>query len=198
MTATKPRRRPKQERSRAMVDAIMEATAQVLVEEGYDNASTNRIAKRAGVSVGSLYQYFPDKKALVSELAHRHVREQTRLIALALEQTGKKPLPELVRGVLRGVTAAHGLNPALHKVLVEQSPVGAIQELLLGIEVVVRGYIERHRDEVRLEDPEIAAFLLVTLVDAALCRAVLYCPELLDGERLPDAMTDLILRYTRE
>ena len=198
MTATKPRRRPKQERSRAMVDAIMEATAQVLIEQGYDNASTNRIAKRAGVSVGSLYQYFPDKKALVSELAHRHVQEQTRLIALALEQTGKKPLPELARGVLRGVTAAHGPNPALHKVLVEQSPVGAIQELLLGIEVVVRGYIERHRDEVRVKDPEIAAFLLVTLVDAALCRAVLYRPELLDGERLPDAMTDLILRYTRE
>ena len=198
MNDTKSRRRPKQERSKVTVDAILQATAQVLVEDGYDNASTNRIARRAGVSVGSLYQYFPDKKTLVSELARRHVQEQTRLIVHALEQTGQKPLPELARGVLRGVTAAHGLNPALHKVLVEQSPVGAIQELLRGVEVVVRGYIEKHCDEVRVRDPEIAAFLLVTLVDAALCRAVLYRAELLDGERLPDAMTDLILRYTVE
>ena len=66
------RRTPKQERARATVDAILEATAQLLVAEGTGRVSTNRIAKRAGVSVGTLYQYFPDKNAII-----RAVGEQT-------------------------------------------------------------------------------------------------------------------------
>jgi AcrR family transcriptional regulator len=181
-----------------MVDAILEATAQVLIEDGYDAASTNRIAKRAGVSVGSLYQYFPNKKSLVSELAHRHVRSQVELITTTLKLTGEVPLDELSRDLLRGVNAAHQVNPELHKVLVEQAPVGAMEELLMGIETVVRGYIERNLDTLRVEDPEMAAFILVTLVDSAMCRAVLHRPHLLQGDRLPDAMTDLIMRFTKE
>ena len=67
-TRTAPRKKPKQERSQATVDAILVATARVLCETGYDRASTNRIALAAGVSVGSLYQYFPSKEALVAAL----------------------------------------------------------------------------------------------------------------------------------
>ena len=180
-----------------MVDAILDATAQVLIEDGYDAASTNRIAKRAGVAVGSLYQYFPNKKSLVSELAQRHVRSQVDLITQTLTLTGEVPLDVLSRDLLRGVNAAHQVDPELHKVLVEQAPVGAMEELLMGIETVVRGYIERNLDALRVEDPEMAAFILVTLVDSAMSRAVLHRPHLLQGDRLPDAMTDLILRFTK-
>ena len=67
-----PRRLPRQQRSQALFDAILEATAQVLVEHGYAGANTNLIAERAGVSVGSLYQYFPNKDALVAALHERH------------------------------------------------------------------------------------------------------------------------------
>jgi AcrR family transcriptional regulator len=63
---TKPRKSAAQERSRATVDALVEATARILVKEGFDKASTNRIAAVAGVSIGSLYQYFPSKEALVA------------------------------------------------------------------------------------------------------------------------------------
>src|SRR5215469_493144 len=63
---TNPRKLASQERSRATVDALLEATARILLKEGYDKASTNRIAEVAGVSIGSLYQYFPSKEALVS------------------------------------------------------------------------------------------------------------------------------------
>src|SRR3954466_5834980 len=70
---TNPRRRPRQARAQATVEAIVRATARVLVEEGYDRASTNRIAQAAGVSIGSLYQYFPSKEALVAALVESHV-----------------------------------------------------------------------------------------------------------------------------
>jgi len=63
---TSPRKKPRQERSVATVEVILDATARVLCSTGYDRASTNRIAMSAGVSVGSLYQYFPSKEALVA------------------------------------------------------------------------------------------------------------------------------------
>ncbi|WP_353957073.1 helix-turn-helix domain-containing protein [uncultured Ornithinimicrobium sp.] len=68
--AQNPRKQPQQRRSRATVDKILAAAAQVLAEEG-DGATTDRIAARAGVSIGSLYQYFPNKGALMLELARR-------------------------------------------------------------------------------------------------------------------------------
>ena len=70
--ATKPRKHASQERSRATVDALIEATARILVREGFDKASTNRIAEVAGVGVGSLYQYYPGKEALVAAVIDRH------------------------------------------------------------------------------------------------------------------------------
>src|SRR3981081_4433777 len=72
---TKPKRHASQERSRATVDALIEATARILVREGFDRASTNRIAEVAVVSVGSLYQYYPGKEALVAAVIDRHNRE---------------------------------------------------------------------------------------------------------------------------
>ena len=63
---TNPRKTASQSRSRATVDALVEATARVLVRQGYDRASTNKIAAAAGVSIGSHYQYFPSKEALVA------------------------------------------------------------------------------------------------------------------------------------
>ena len=72
---TNPRKSASQERSRATVDALLEATARVLLKEGYDRASINRIAEVAGVSIGSLYQYFPSKEALVAAVIDRHTRE---------------------------------------------------------------------------------------------------------------------------
>ena len=64
-----PRKQPKQERSQATVEAILTATAHILTEDGYDRLTTNRVAERAGVSIGSLYQYFPHKDALIFALA---------------------------------------------------------------------------------------------------------------------------------
>lgn len=67
-TSKNPRKSPSQPRSRATYLAILEATAHILEAEGLDAANTNRIADRAGVSIGSLYQYFPGKTAIFAEL----------------------------------------------------------------------------------------------------------------------------------
>src|SRR5208282_4089553 len=81
---TNPRKLASQERSRSTVDALLEATARILVKEGYDRASTNRIAELAGVSIGSLYQYFPSKEALVAAVIDRHTQEVSEVTRKAL------------------------------------------------------------------------------------------------------------------
>src|SRR3954467_13893386 len=95
--AKKPRKRASQERSRATVAALVEATARILVNEGFDRASTNRIAEVAGVSVGSLYQYFPCKEALVLAVIERHNLDIMQVVGEALAEMESLPLEEAVR-----------------------------------------------------------------------------------------------------
>src|ERR1700741_1567619 len=119
---TRPRKNAVQERSRATVDAVLAAPARVLVKDGYDRASTNRIAAAAGVSIGSLYQYFPSKEALVAELLDRHCAEILSVLEASAARHAFAPVPEAVRGVVEAMVRAHRLNPALHRVLFEQVP----------------------------------------------------------------------------
>src|SRR3954452_2443332 len=112
---TNPRKRASQERSRALVDALVEATARILVRDGFDRASTNRIAEEAGVSVGSLYQYFPGKEALVAALIEKHIDEMMALFASAFERMALMPLEEATREMVSLHLSAHLLDPRLHQ-----------------------------------------------------------------------------------
>src|SRR4051794_37910637 len=104
---TVPRKAPRQDRSRATVDAILDATARVLVQEGYDRTSTNRIAVKAGVSVGSLYQYFPSKEALVAALVDRHMEEMNQVLLEGMSGLDVKPPERVVRDVIHAMISAH-------------------------------------------------------------------------------------------
>src|SRR5437879_7632542 len=106
---TKPRKNASQERSRATVDALIEATACILVREGFDKASTNRIAEQAGVSVGSLYQYYPSKEALVAAVIESHNRELMQLVRAALAEAAALPLEPAVRRIVAAAVDAHRL-----------------------------------------------------------------------------------------
>src|SRR3982751_1734405 len=119
---TKPRKIAAQERSRATVDALVEATARILVKEGFDKASTNRIAEVAGVSVGSLYQYFPGKEALVAAVIERHQREIKQTVHGELEEVLAQPVERAVRRLVAMAVRAHRVDPRLHRVLAEQIP----------------------------------------------------------------------------
>ena len=97
---TKPRKIASQDRSRATVDVLVEATARILVKEGFDEASTNRIAAAAGVSIGSLYQYFPGKDALVAAVIDRHTEDLMQVVRGALAEVMELPLETAVRRIV--------------------------------------------------------------------------------------------------
>ena len=115
---TTPRKKPRQDRSRATVDAILEATARVLVEVGYERASTNRIARVAGVSIGSLYQYFPGKEALVAALVERHVDRVTTLLDQAFDYMEGLQPRDAARALVTAVLSTQAIDADLHRRLV--------------------------------------------------------------------------------
>jgi AcrR family transcriptional regulator len=201
---TKPRKLAAQGRSRATVDALIEATARILVREGFDKASTNRIAEQAGVSVGSLYQYFPSKEALVAAVIDRHHQQTAQVVRGALAEVAALPIEKAVRKLVALGIEAHRVDPKLHRVLAEQIPrtgklenVEALKREGYGM---FRAYLERHRDEFRAVDLDLAAFVCVTSIEALTHTAVLHRPELLSGEgieTLVDEGTRLVVRYLR-
>ena len=203
-TRTNPRKTASQERSRLTVDALLEATARILMKEGYDRASTNRIADVAGVSIGSLYQYFPSKEALVAAVIDRHMQEMMQVVRDALVKVAMRPIGEAARELVRVMIDAHRVNPKLHRVLVEQVPrVGRldnIQAIDREAYVLVRGYLEAHRRELGIPDTDMAAFVCVTTVEALTHAAVVHRSDVLSEERATafvDEVTALILRYLK-
>ncbi len=119
------RKAPRQQRSRATVDVIVEAAARVLGRRGWARFTTNEIAAVAGVSVGSLYQYFPNKLAIAEAIRQRHLDEVLRVLSAADEQSETLALEQRVGRFIDGVIAAHSIDQALHHVLVDEVPLGA-------------------------------------------------------------------------
>ncbi|HXX17325.1 MAG TPA: TetR/AcrR family transcriptional regulator [Candidatus Eremiobacteraceae bacterium] len=201
---TNPRKMASQERSHLTVEALLEATARILVKNGYDRASTNRIAEAAGVSIGSLYQYFPSKEALVAAVIDRHSQGMMHVLREALVKVAMRPIEEAARELVRVMIDAHRVNPKLHRVLAEQVPrVGRldnIQAIDREAFALVRAYLEAHRDELHITDTNMAAFVCVTTVEALTHAAVVHRHEALSDDRA-DAfvgeVTALILRYLK-
>jgi AcrR family transcriptional regulator len=198
---TNPRKEASQERSRATVDALIDATARILVREGFDKASTNRIAEVAGVSVGSLYQYFPTKEALVAAVIERHQREIMQLVRGELAQVASQPIEQGVRTLVAVAVKAHRLDPKLHRVLAQQIPrVGKLEKVETfnrGNYELFRAYLESHRKEIRIADLELAAFICVTSIEALTHTAVLHHDVVSDKatQALVDEATRLVVGY---
>lgn len=114
------RKQPQQERSRATVETIVEAGAQVLGRGGWSAFSTNRIASVAGFSIGTVYQYFPNKLALVEAIRQRHFAQVVAVVQLAADEA--KSLLERVNTLVAGMLEVHGASPALHRALLEDAP----------------------------------------------------------------------------
>lgn len=112
-----PRKQPRQDRAKATVDAILDAAAHILAAQGREAATTNAVAARAGVSIGSLYQYFPNRDAVLGAVVHRHGHRIHRLVAECLSDPPPATLADAVNRIVAAVFEAHRLDPHLHGAL---------------------------------------------------------------------------------
>lgn len=194
----RPRRTPSQDRSRVTVGAILEATARVLVAEGAAAASTNRIARVAGVGIGTLYQYFPSREAIFAALARVHADEMLALLAAHASPLIEAPPRVAVPAFIRAMAAAHAVAPKLHLVLTETMLSGgaaALAEIRDPGRQLVRAWLERHRAVVRPRDLDAAAFLLTTTVEAAIHAQIVEDPARLSDPAWLGELEALLLGY---
>ena len=196
-----PRKTASQQRSQATVQALLDATARILVREGYERASTNRIAAVAGVSVGSLYQYFPNKESIVAALIARHNRQMLDLLRSSMEAVATLDLESAMRELIGAMVAAHRVDPDLHRIFDEQIPrmgqPDEIEAINREVFAVVRAYLDQRREEIEVRDLDTATFICVTTVETLTHQAVLHFSEAMDPVALVDEVTRLVVGYLR-
>jgi AcrR family transcriptional regulator len=197
---TEPRKIPQQKRAQATVDAIVEAATRICREAGYEATNVNDVARVAGVSVGSLYQYFPSKEALVAEVGRRLGLRMLEVFRDGLTELAFLPLEDAVLGVVRNLIAAFGVDPALRRALSDvPSAVRAIQAPDFDDELteMLVGYFDFHRDRFRPTNHRLAAKILQTAVEPVALKLTLEGFRDTDSEEAERELAALIVGYLR-
>lgn len=186
-----PRRRPLQQRAQETIETILRATAQILRREGVDRLTTNRVAERAGVSIGSLYQYFPDKEALVATVRQRYDQAfQERLVDL-VGALGTLPLGDTIEKCVRALIALHAEDPALHNAVSG----GIAHRERQMLHQVAASWLAARRDELRRPDVSLAAAVALDTAESLIHGTALHAPERLAADAFAVEVTDLLVRY---
>ncbi|MFH8463297.1 TetR/AcrR family transcriptional regulator [Streptomyces sp. NPDC017991] len=192
-----PRRTPRQVRAELTRERILSAAAHVFAEYGYAAGTTNRIAEHARVSIGSLYQYFPNKDAILAKLLVRHIDVGGWTGAEELDLSPGS-LKETVLALVRDAIDHHRDDPQLLRMMIEEAPVSS--ELIETMErhgkarvKQVRDVLARHPD-VRVEDLDMAAELVVGTVEMNTHKHMA-SPHSPQVERLERELAAMITRY---
>lgn len=185
-------RRPKQKRAQTTVAAIVEGATRVLAERGWSGFNTNIVAERAGVSIGSLYEYFPNKQAIIDAIFSEHLAKGEALVSAAADRfSNEDSLDALVMSLVEGFIILHKDDPRLHRVLSSEVPLSPetrsrMDALRRGVFSLVATALEGQCDK-----PKLTAQLLVETADSLTHR---WFTEEDGGPTSPETMTQELTR----
>jgi len=192
-----PRKQPRQARAVATLSAVLEGAAQVLEADGFEKMTTTRVAERAGTSVGTLYQYFPSKEALLVAVVEARMAAIDRALSTVFDLPASAPLAEHVRVMITALINEKKRRPRLNAELARQAPrlenLRLIARTLDRAHGMVRALIEAHQDETSVTDADLAAWLVVHAVNGMVDGAILGPPQRLADPRLAEAIVDHVL-----
>ena len=196
----RPRKTPVQARAKVTWNVILDAAAQVLRKRGYEDATTDRIAERAGVSIGSIYEYFPNKEAIFAALMLRWNEERWVVLSAFLEKEEETAgLEASVRATVRARIAATLLNPELNTALNLEMPHHITAEPgKVMFEEFQRISLEKlsvHRDELREGDLELMAELVIHATHAMVDNLAASNPKRLASQEVEDEITAMMYQY---
>jgi AcrR family transcriptional regulator len=196
----KPTRKwPKQARSRATVTAILDAMTRILNREHPDAATTTHIAEVAGISIGTLYQYFSHRDAILDALQDREFERAMELMQRVLAVGVRRSARDVARQVVDGLMQMHNAAPGLHRVLAVEtlrvSKPQRVQAFDLRVIAVVRSFLSVSGLPVRRDNIDAAAFVIFQAVRATMLARLVESPAGLDDETLATELTDLVVRY---
>lgn len=198
-----PRKRPRQQRSRVLVASVREACLRILDDEGAASLTTNRIAEVAGVAIGSIYQYFPNKEAIVAAVYEEVVEAELRAMAAVGEDLRRLSLEQAIRRILREALARENRMMKLHREFYRRHfrsfDVGArwgvqARDPAAAVEVLAQ-LLERERHALRTRDPRLAAFLIARGMRAIIWVALEERPEYISDPAFLAELEGMSLRY---
>jgi AcrR family transcriptional regulator len=196
------RKPPQQSRSRVTVVTILDATIRILEQEGNEAATTTRIAEVAGVSVGTLYQYFSNRDAILAALQDREFERATEFMLRVLsEGRGGTPFA-IARRVIEGLLELYAACPALHRLLVVEglrvTLTDRIKAFDLRMVTAIRAFLSHTALPLRRTNLDAAAFVIYHSVRATMLARLLEAPPGLDDRVLVDELADLLVGYLIE
>jgi AcrR family transcriptional regulator len=186
------RREPKQRRAHQTVDAVLDAVVRVLKREGVSAVTTNRIAEVAGVSIGSVYQYFPDKQAIFVALHRRHIEEVDRAVNSKLIEHAGSSLDDLMSAIIQAMIDAHVTDSQLYELLLTEVPHRAdgTRDFAVRLHGVFLLAISSRAHELKKgRDPVKLAFVVTHMVESLSHGALFRRPP---GLSLPDAKAEVV------
>lgn len=162
-----PRKSPVQARSTASVEAILEATIQVLLQVGKERLTTTRVASRAGVSVGTLYQYFPNKSSLLQAVLKRHLTEVGDAVELACKEQKGRTLREMATALITAFLQAKMRNAktsvALYSVSSDVDAAKIVQQMGIRFNKAIAGMLLTSSEPLTT-DPQLVASMLQSVM----------------------------------
>jgi AcrR family transcriptional regulator len=190
-----------QQRSKETVEAILEAARQVFAVQGYAGGTTNRIAQRAGVSIGSFYQYFPNKDAIVVALMERHMTETSAMYEQLMQHADSADLEveQIVRHFVTAMLTVYQKEPSYYRVIFEEAPrpLGIHTARARIHEAVAQALATQigRLVSVRLHNPIVSAHLLVEVATSSIRHFVLHPPPGLQPEVFAEELIQMIMAY---
>lgn len=195
------RKQPRQQRAQATCDAILTATARILIRDGYETTSTNRIAQEAGVSIGSLYQYYPNKEGLVFAVLEHHGAQWLAGFEAALHDSASASLNVAVRAIIQKILTLKRLHPQLdplrYALLPVLRPLGYVDTFEQQLFRLVRAFLAARLEDIRPRELDMAVFIIVHTLEALCHAAGVDRPDYLTNEPFPEELCALVLGYLR-
>jgi AcrR family transcriptional regulator len=180
----------------------LDATIRVLQQEGLERATTSRIAEVAGVSVGTLYQYFSNRDEILEALQEREFERATAMLEEVLVTNDTGSDRQVARRLVQRLLALYAESPALHRVLVVEglrvTPTDRVHAFDLRTVNAIRGFLGAANVRLRRDNLDAAAFVAFQSVRAAMLSWLFERPAGVDDETLVEELTDLVLRYLVE
>jgi AcrR family transcriptional regulator len=194
-----PRKKPLQQRSQQMVETIIEATARVLIKNGYAKTNTNLIAERAGIGVGSVYQYFPNKDALIVALHERHLQQMHHVIDESLSGPKKTTPQKYIAAIVRALLTAHLIEPDLHKILEKElhflTSANTESQSEQNIFRLLRQLLEELRMQIAPTNLDLAVWVVKQIIVSMVHAVVIEQPKQFAVDEIEQAITDAVMGY---
>lgn len=182
---TEPRKRPRQSRSRVLYDALIEATRRVLASEGVEAVTTARVAELAGVSIGSLYQYFPSREALIAAVIDHKLESDLHELMPLIERLGQAELDDAIRGLVEVVVRYYRDETPLYREMVAAMAAvdreQHVRRMLEGFDKVIVTVLQPHRAELHAEFERSAWIMRESLISCVREAAAQHPDTLADG-----------------